>query len=364
MIDFTKGQTTRHWLVCQAVLGPTGILADGLAVWGQPQGPVAPGQELTFVLCYIPPVAQVGTPTVGKVRISEVYCRIFDATGQYNDSGVTVTLSMSSTGNVLQQSAPATITGGISTAVPSLTSVQKIPATASLSSQWATPFTAQLTPTGGGAAPGTIVTPTRNISSNIPIALGPAIPTSALPGTSTGLFVDPGGTAATTQTLPVVNMTMPPLITTTPADIDISPTRNASVETGTVTCALNGLNFNLFNPPYITGTLVLNQPNGVIAGAGLYVVNLQPDGTYPQRDVINDYDAFSYDYLDLATDQYFAVQGVGNGFTSRELRLKLPEPIVIGPGQALVVTYGYSYANFWSGASIVPFIRCLIEEVV
>jgi len=75
------------------------------------------------------------------------------------------------------------------------------------------------------------------------------------------------------------------------------------------------------------------------AGAGLYVSEFNSEteqwslkNPYTQSDI-------SYDWLDLFVDAYSVPTEANVDYCERSYRLRLPEPIIIGPGQALVATF-------------------------
>jgi hypothetical protein len=83
-------------------------------------------------------------------------------------------------------------------------------------------------------------------------------------------------------------------------------------------------------------------------------------GKWSYHDPLNQYYDRNLQFLDLIADVYFPTGGLSSDITSRVWRLKLPCPIILGPGQALVATFAVSNADAVY-PTIVPFLRSSYE---
>lgn len=90
--------------------------------------------------------------------------------------------------------------------------------------------------------------------------------------------------------------------------------------------------------------------------AALYVATFSSAGVWSVVDpMVTPPDSF--DVLDYATDQYLVPNGIQGDYSSRSIRLKLPCPILLAQGQALVVTVSIQSSDFITPYNFTTFAR-------
>jgi len=329
LLDFTYGRPEKFWQMCQATIGG-GLLTDGLPVFGEILM-MSTANPRHFVLLYVPPVPSADNSVRSGV-VHEVECVFHDATLPWNAA-----LSPSG-GSVITQTGP----GGV-------TLVQASPAAnigGSLTIQIPLGFGPNINfdhtdLSWGFVGENVLDAPGGNVQVNVAPVSPPVAP-------MTFTIADPHGPA------PIMNVVFSSAIGIT---INSALTLSGLNYSGNVT----GLNFTCTVPTF---TQVANGNRGPFRiGIFLYVADFD-DGQnkWMTRDPINVYYDRNSDYLDLVYDTYYPTGGLGSAAGGRSWGLKLPCPIKIGPGQALVATFSANQADSFV-PEIVPYLRCSYSGV-
>jgi hypothetical protein len=115
--------------------------------------------------------------------------------------------------------------------------------------------------------------------------------------------------------------------------------------------------------PAAPGSLVDNTPQCLTRVACCLYVGVQTvGGNYTVKDPSNNQDAV-YDFLDLATDVFLVPFGHVDQYTGRKWVLRLPHPIELGVGEALIMTLSV-VSTCTSDMNLVPYIRSRIVDLV
>jgi hypothetical protein len=304
VIDYTHGHRLfRPWLPSQCTIDDeTGFLADGVSTWGIIQPYAGRTNALHFVVCYSPVTSPVSRPEFRRIRIDEVFCRIFDASVDFGISGVNFDGSMEAPGLAQSGDGGIVSSGTIQLPVPSVATIT--PQTTALGN-----YNAFITAIGGLT------------TGPVPVA-APLQETTTIP--SFGVF----GTSASMATLD--NSTVSGL------NFDPSVGFLSASGTAVITATVCNINCSLY-----VGTYTLLSARWATKN--------------PFTSSIDD---LTYDFLDLVADTFSVPTGVATGYCSRVWTLRLPCPVIIGPGQALIATFSQSLDDPFLVGGVVPYIRC------
>jgi len=111
-----------------------------------------------------------------------------------------------------------------------------------------------------------------------------------------------------------------------------------------------------------TNLALVGAVNQQVVAVSLYLTDVSPTGLCKERDLVNEPNDFSYDYLDFKVDYFNDNYAVGSGLPTKKYSLRLPYPVIVSAGQALVVSIGMSIPPSLQPL-VRPFLRARISDV-